>query len=285
MFVTLAGVLAIVGTLAAGYHFATRPVTLRIAVGPANSDDLKVVQALTQALTTSRTARSGCARCRPTAPLASAKALGDEQGRSRDHPRRSRRAQECAGRGDAAQERRGAVGAARQQGQGQGQESRTQDHQDHAARRTSHRRRRPHRGQCQFAQGDPGAIRRRSGQGRDRPVPGHRSRRRHSQPEGGCLSRGRTGQQQDHHGCDRGFDARRRHADLPRDRFGRSDCAKPSGLRGIRNSRRHLRRRARQAGRGSQDDQLLASHRGAEGHVRTRPSRSLPGSCLRSGKR
>ncbi len=49
-FVVLAGVLAIIGTLAAGYYFATRPVTLRIAVGPANSDDLKVVQALTQAL-------------------------------------------------------------------------------------------------------------------------------------------------------------------------------------------------------------------------------------------
>jgi TRAP transporter TAXI family solute receptor len=49
-FVVLAGVLAIIGALAAGYYFATRPVTLRIAVGPANSDDLRVVQALTQAL-------------------------------------------------------------------------------------------------------------------------------------------------------------------------------------------------------------------------------------------
>jgi TRAP transporter TAXI family solute receptor len=47
--VIVAGVLAIIGTLAAGYYFAMRPVTLRIAVGPANSDDLKVVQALTQA--------------------------------------------------------------------------------------------------------------------------------------------------------------------------------------------------------------------------------------------
>jgi TRAP transporter TAXI family solute receptor len=45
----LAGVLAITGALAAGYYFAMRPVTLRIAVGPANSDDLKVVQALSQA--------------------------------------------------------------------------------------------------------------------------------------------------------------------------------------------------------------------------------------------
>jgi uncharacterized protein YneF (UPF0154 family) len=47
--VTLALVLAIVGALAGGYYFAMRPVTLKIAVGPANSDDVKVVQALTQA--------------------------------------------------------------------------------------------------------------------------------------------------------------------------------------------------------------------------------------------
>jgi TRAP transporter TAXI family solute receptor len=51
MFVTLAGVLAIVGAGAAAYYFAMTPVTLRIAVGPANSDDIKVVQALTQAFT------------------------------------------------------------------------------------------------------------------------------------------------------------------------------------------------------------------------------------------
>jgi TRAP transporter TAXI family solute receptor len=49
MFITLAGVLAVIGSLAGAYYFAMRPVTLRIAVGPANSDDIKVVQALTQA--------------------------------------------------------------------------------------------------------------------------------------------------------------------------------------------------------------------------------------------
>jgi TRAP transporter TAXI family solute receptor len=49
LFVVLAAILAIVGSLAGGYYFAMRPVTLRIAVGPANSDDLRVVQALTQA--------------------------------------------------------------------------------------------------------------------------------------------------------------------------------------------------------------------------------------------
>src|SRR5471032_3344755 len=49
--VTLAGLLAIIGAAAGAYYFAMRPVILRIAVGPANSDDVKVVQALTQAFT------------------------------------------------------------------------------------------------------------------------------------------------------------------------------------------------------------------------------------------
>jgi TRAP transporter TAXI family solute receptor len=48
-FITLAAVLAIVGLLAGAYYFQMRPVTLKIAVGPANSDDVKVVQALSQA--------------------------------------------------------------------------------------------------------------------------------------------------------------------------------------------------------------------------------------------
>jgi len=47
-FITLGGALAIIGALVGGYYFAMRPVTLRIAVGPANSDDLRVVQTLTQ---------------------------------------------------------------------------------------------------------------------------------------------------------------------------------------------------------------------------------------------
>jgi TRAP-type uncharacterized transport system substrate-binding protein len=47
--ITLAGTLAIVGAVTGAYYFAMRPVTLRIAVGPQNSDDLKVIQALGQA--------------------------------------------------------------------------------------------------------------------------------------------------------------------------------------------------------------------------------------------
>jgi TRAP transporter TAXI family solute receptor len=49
VFIVLAGILAIIGAMTTGYYFAVRPVILRIAVGPANSDDLRVVQALSQA--------------------------------------------------------------------------------------------------------------------------------------------------------------------------------------------------------------------------------------------
>src|SRR5215212_1943670 len=73
-FIALAAILAVVGALAGAYYFAMRPVTLRIAVGTAGSDDLKVVQALTQAFSRAR----AHVRLRPVqteGALASAKAL------------------------------------------------------------------------------------------------------------------------------------------------------------------------------------------------------------------
>jgi TRAP transporter TAXI family solute receptor len=76
IFVVLAGILAIVGTLVGAYYFSMRPVTLRIAVGPANSDDVRVVQALTQAFSQTH----GQIRLRPVqtdGATASAQALAD----------------------------------------------------------------------------------------------------------------------------------------------------------------------------------------------------------------
>jgi TRAP transporter TAXI family solute receptor len=74
MLITLAGTLALVGAVSAGYYFAMRPVTLRIAVGPQNSDDLKVVQTLSQSFAHTRV------RLRPLqtdGAIASAAALGE----------------------------------------------------------------------------------------------------------------------------------------------------------------------------------------------------------------
>ncbi len=76
-FVMLAGVLAIVGALAAGYYFAMRPVTLRIAVGPANSDDLKVVQALTQAFNNQQHSQVRLRPIQTDGATASANLLGE----------------------------------------------------------------------------------------------------------------------------------------------------------------------------------------------------------------
>jgi TRAP transporter TAXI family solute receptor len=76
MFVTLAGILALLCALAGVYYFEMRPVILRIAVGPANSDDVKVVQALTQAFTQSHSQ----VRLRPVATdgaVTSAQLLAD----------------------------------------------------------------------------------------------------------------------------------------------------------------------------------------------------------------
>jgi TRAP transporter TAXI family solute receptor len=74
MFITLAGTLALVGAVSAAYYFAMRPVILRIAVGPPSSDDLKVVQTLTQSFAHSHV------RLRPVqtdGATASAQALAD----------------------------------------------------------------------------------------------------------------------------------------------------------------------------------------------------------------
>jgi TRAP transporter TAXI family solute receptor len=51
LLVAIALVLALIGAVAGGYYFAMRPETLRIAVGPVGSDDVRVVQTLTQAFT------------------------------------------------------------------------------------------------------------------------------------------------------------------------------------------------------------------------------------------
>ena len=74
--VSLAGALAIVGALAASYYFAMRPVTLRIAVGPASSDDLKVVRTLTQAFNNQRSSQVRLRRVPTDGAVASAALLG-----------------------------------------------------------------------------------------------------------------------------------------------------------------------------------------------------------------
>src|SRR5216683_2841986 len=85
-FITLAGVLAIVGALTGGYYFAMRPVPLKIAVGPPNSDDVKVVQALTQAFNQNHS----YVRLRPLQTEGAATRQGQRQeDRAEDHQDRA----------------------------------------------------------------------------------------------------------------------------------------------------------------------------------------------------
>ena len=156
-----------------GYYFAMRPVTLRIAVGPANSDDLKVVQALTQAFTQEHSQ----VRLRPIqtdGAAASAKVLAEGKADlaiirgDLDVPKNAQAV--------ATLRKNVAVLWVPPPAKGKGKKAGCEDHQDLAACRPPRRRRRPHPGQCQSAEGDPAAIRRRSGQGRDHPVPGQRGR-------------------------------------------------------------------------------------------------------------
>jgi TRAP transporter TAXI family solute receptor len=76
-FVSLAGLMAVLGVAAAAYYFALRPVTLKIAVGPANSDDLKVVQTLAQAFNNQRNSQIKLRPLPTEGAVASAQALAE----------------------------------------------------------------------------------------------------------------------------------------------------------------------------------------------------------------
>ena len=76
LLVALALLLALLGAAAGAYYFELEPVTLKVAVGPPNSDDLKVVQTLTQAFAQNRS--SVRLKVVPTdGAVASAEALAD----------------------------------------------------------------------------------------------------------------------------------------------------------------------------------------------------------------
>src|SRR5262245_33242027 len=76
-FVSLAGLMAVLGVVAAAYYCAMRPVTLKVAVGPANSDDLKVVQTLAQAFNNQRNSQIRLRPMPTDGAAASAQALAE----------------------------------------------------------------------------------------------------------------------------------------------------------------------------------------------------------------
>lgn len=76
-FVLLAGLMAMLGLGSAAYYFAMRPVTLKLAVGPANSDDLKAVQTLAQAFNNQRNSTIRLRTIPTEGAVASAQALAN----------------------------------------------------------------------------------------------------------------------------------------------------------------------------------------------------------------
>ena len=143
--------------------------SLRIAVGPPNSDDLKVVQALSQAFLTSH----GQIRLRPIqtdGATTSAQMIADGTGR----PRVIRGDLSVPKNAQAVATVRKNVAVLWVPARHERQKARCENHQDFAAGRTPHRRRRPHAGQRRSAQGDPATIWRGPEQGRGRPVSNQR---------------------------------------------------------------------------------------------------------------
>ena len=106
-FILFAGIAVFIAAAGALY-FALRPETLRMAVGPSNSDDQKLIQALAATFTRQRTAIR-LAPIPTDGPTESPRAPGSGQDRPCGGARRSRYAGRCAIGGDPAQECRRAV--------------------------------------------------------------------------------------------------------------------------------------------------------------------------------
>ena len=140
----LAGVLAIVGALAAGYYFAMRPVTLRIAVGPGQQRRPQGGPDADAGL------QQPDEQPGPVAPDADRRRGGERRRLLGEG-----KADLAIIRGDLDVPKNAqAVATLRKNvavlwvppaGKVKGKKAAPEDHQDRAARRTSHRRRRPHR--------------------------------------------------------------------------------------------------------------------------------------------
>ena len=160
--VLVSATLLIIGLSAASFYFLSQPARLRIAVGPAGSDDLRLIQFLADKI------REG-PRAGPAADHRHGE-FGAKRRHARKRLRRSRgRAprsglpeKRTGGRGPA-QELRRAVRAgrtARRRDPGQNQETKAGAHrEDRGSRGKTHRRGRTFASQCRIAESDPRAIR------------------------------------------------------------------------------------------------------------------------------
>ena len=223
-----------------------RPVTLKIAVGPQDSDDVRLIQALAQAFS----------RDRNTVRMRAG--VTDGAGSRAPSALRTGKADLAVIRGDltvphnarsvAVLHKNVAVLWVPAKSVGKTRQGR-RHHQDHPAGRQAGRRHRPHRGQCRVCCRvilqqygvDPA-------QGRNRAAFGQRGRRRGQEPQGRRLPGGRPAQQQDdQRGARRDGVIARREPMFLGDRFVGGDRRQSSVLR-IRRRSRPARSAARRYG-------------------------------------
>ena len=268
--------------VAAGYYFAMRPVILRIAVGPANSDDIKVVQALTQAFTqihghirlrpVQTDGAAASARRWPTARSISPSSAAISMCRRMRRPwRRCARTSRCCG-------------CPRPEGQGQeGRRRRSPRFAQLAGRRIGVVGRTPANVNLlkvilQQYGVDPAKVEIVQFPATE-VADAIRSQKADAYLAAGPVNSKITAD---------AIAASTRDGGAPT--FLAIDSAEAiaqnhPNLRSLRNSRRRLRRLARPARRRGEDHQLLAPHRRAQGSVGYRRSPPSPGNCLRSGSR
>ena len=250
--VVIAAILASIGLGAVAFHYANRPTTLIAAVGPPNSDDVRIIQAYAQHLARERAPVRLRIVVKDSA-VESAAAI--DRGEADIAVVRRDRSMPQAGQAVAILRKNVVVLAAptppeasksqaceeiRQRGE--------EDREDRGPRRPAHRRDRPQRVQRQSAQHHPQAVRDPAGEGADRPTGNDGRRSGDPRQQGGRHHVGRAGGEPHHHRCGGGGHTRQGAADLPRHRRLGSDRPAQPRVR-IRRKSRRVRSAARRNGR------------------------------------
>ena len=202
LLILAAGMLAF-GVAAGTLYYVLRPTTLRIAVGPAGSEDQKLIQLMAQTFARENSAvRLSLVTTEGTAESIALFTAG--------------KADLAVARGDlnlptnaelVAILRKNVVVLWAPSGlpaKGSKKQSGTQDQESRRTRRPPRRRDRADAGQCHAAARDPERVRHQSRQGHDQPVCHQPDQRDGARSVGRRLHGGRPAQEQDHRGRDRG---------------------------------------------------------------------------------
>ena len=238
LLILAAGILAF-GVAAGTLYYVLRPTTLRIAVGPAGSDDQKLIQVMAQTF-----ARDGSpVRLSPITTEGTAESIAlftRRQGRPCGRARRSEPAGQCRSRSPSCARTSSCCGRRPAFRPRARRNSRRRRSRARRSRRPPRRRDRTDAGQRHAAARDPEGVRHQSRQGDGQPVRHQPDRRDGARPVARRLHGGRPAREQDHRGRDRGDGGGPRRAEIPADRRFGGDREEAPALRIRGNSRQHL---------------------------------------------